>query len=250
MFCLGCCWNTRLRSLKYRRLGGQAIGSDAYAVLENTDVDQILNEREQAGKPPHEYDIDGYRYRGEELDGMKHGCGILTFPNGDSYEGEWYNDTLEGRGLLKFADGASYNGFFRNGMAHGSGVYTAAGPSAPRFEGEYHCGVRCGDGALHCANGDVVRGFYQLGAPQGEVDVTFANGDQYQGALQDGAMHGQGKFVPADTVDEFLECQWVQGLPHGRGVRRTGGVLYDVEYDTGVCISMERHPTASSGSLG
>ena len=159
----------------------------------------------------------------------------MTFPTGDTYEGEWYNDTMEGWGTLKYPNDDIYSGFFRNGMAHGTGTFTSA-QSGERFEGDFKFGVRHGVGTYHFANGDVLKTDYVEGSPAGLVTLTFSGGDEYTGQIEDGVMHGPGKYTFAGMDGDYLQCLWDEGVPTGTGTRQHQGVLYDVEYEEGVCV--------------
>lgn len=58
-------------------------------------------------------------YRGEWLDDLYHGIGVLRTPSGSSYNGAWKHGVQEGQGELRFADGSLYFGDFSNNVQHG-----------------------------------------------------------------------------------------------------------------------------------
>ena len=35
---------------------------------------------------------DGYKYKGEFKDGLRHGKGVIIYKTGDKYDGEWSED--------------------------------------------------------------------------------------------------------------------------------------------------------------
>ena len=55
------------------------------------------------------------KYVGEYKDGIKHGQGTSTFPDGDKYEGEWKNGGKNGQGTYTFPDGQKYVGKWKDG---------------------------------------------------------------------------------------------------------------------------------------
>ena len=65
---------------------------------------------------------DGGVYKGEWIDGKKHGVGAYVYPSGSSYEGEWKLNAKDGVGVYTYAKGGSYAGEFKRGAFHGIGV--------------------------------------------------------------------------------------------------------------------------------
>ena len=81
--------------------------------------------------------IDGeYRYKGEFLEGKRHGFGQLDVLNpkfnGDQYSGEWSNDKRNGQGTYTFSNGRRYVGEWRDGKYNGQGILTYADGRPPR----------------------------------------------------------------------------------------------------------------------
>ena len=54
-------------------------------------------------------------YVGELLDGIPHGQGTWTHPDGDKYVGEWKDGEKHGQGTYTGADGDKYAGEFKDG---------------------------------------------------------------------------------------------------------------------------------------
>lgn len=52
------------------------------------------------------------RYRGQFLDGRRHGEGALLYSSGARYEGTWAADRKEGEGVYVFEDGTVFEGRF------------------------------------------------------------------------------------------------------------------------------------------
>ena len=55
----------------------------------------------------------GDKYKGDVVDGKKHGKGRYTFANGNKYEGSYKDDKMNGKGRFTFkAEGNEYEGDF------------------------------------------------------------------------------------------------------------------------------------------
>ena len=66
----------------------------------------------------------GNEYRGQFLDGLRHGNGVATFKNGGSYEGEYKHDMMHGHGKYYFACGSIFEGSYVNNQRSGFGTLT------------------------------------------------------------------------------------------------------------------------------
>ena len=53
-------------------------------------------------------------YIGEYKDGLYHGQGTWTHPDGDKYEGEFKDGLSHGQGTYTYADGKKYVGEFKD----------------------------------------------------------------------------------------------------------------------------------------
>lgn len=71
---------------------------------------------------------DGSVYSGQcNGKGLRHGEGLMTWPNGDRYEGHFNRWHIEGEGTIRYAvDGSSYSGLWFNDVYEGRGVVTTA----------------------------------------------------------------------------------------------------------------------------
>ena len=56
---------------------------------------------------------EGAIYRGDIVDGKRHGKGTLTWPDGSCYSGEWKEGLYHGYGVYTFANGEKYEGFWQ-----------------------------------------------------------------------------------------------------------------------------------------
>ena len=67
---------------------------------------------------------DGGVYEGTFKDGLQHGTGTYTLPNGYEYTGDWFEGEIRGQGRAKFPNGSVYEGAFAKGKPHGQGKIT------------------------------------------------------------------------------------------------------------------------------
>ena len=61
-----------------------------------------------------QYD-DGGIYEGTFRNGLQHGTGTYTLPNGYQYSGDWVDGEIRGNGVAHFPNGSSYEGSFVKG---------------------------------------------------------------------------------------------------------------------------------------
>ncbi len=66
----------------------------------------------------------GGTYTGPLQDGLPHGQGYWTHPNGRSYRGSFREGRIEGFGTMIFPEGERYTGYLKDGKAHGEGTMT------------------------------------------------------------------------------------------------------------------------------
>lgn len=81
----------------------------------------------------------GKKYYGTWLNNLRHGVGVIIFPDGTKYDGEWKNDMKHGKGTLTDRTGR-YVGAFRDDMPHGKGVFTSIVDNST-IEGDWVDGV-------------------------------------------------------------------------------------------------------------
>lgn len=61
-------------------------------------------------------------YKGEFIEGKKHGYGVYEFKNGLKYKGEYRGGVREGKGALyNPSNKIAYEGEFSKGLPHGNG---------------------------------------------------------------------------------------------------------------------------------
>ncbi|KAL5271885.1 hypothetical protein ACHWQZ_G000173 [Mnemiopsis leidyi] len=63
-----------------------------------------------------------YFYKGEWVEDLKEGYGVIASHTGSKYEGTWHKDLQEGCGIETYRDGSFYAGQFDAGLRSGYGV--------------------------------------------------------------------------------------------------------------------------------
>ena len=74
-------------------------------------------------------------YKGDVVNGVPNGLGVLIYPGGGKYVGSWKNGKPNGQGTLTFPDGRKYVGEFKDGNSHGQGTVTSK--DGEKFVGEW-----------------------------------------------------------------------------------------------------------------
>lgn len=73
--------------------------------------DELLNWEEL--KLLDDFAVKSYKdsvYRGQIVDSLRHGKGVITYKNDRVYEGQWLNDKRHGMGFERFTNGNIYEG--------------------------------------------------------------------------------------------------------------------------------------------
>ena len=174
---------------------------------------------------------DGGYYVGEIKDGVRHGEGTMTFPDGRAkYVGQFKVGRQHGEGTWTFANGTGYVGQFRDGYPHGFGKATLADGTIL-------------DGRLWAFIASDVDGYIVgVDAQANEVSPTVANGrgsivwpegDYYTGEIKDGKRHGEGTFT-FEHGNTYVG-QWKDDKKHGLGKATfaSGQVSHDGEWVNG-----------------
>ena len=132
-------------------------------------------------------------YKGEVINGKRHGSGVYTWNNGNRYVGQYNNDKMNGKGIYYYSNNERYEGEFIDNKYHGNGIYYYI--NGDRYEGEYHNDLRQGKGKIYFANGDKYEGEFNEDEINGQGIFHFSNGDRYQGEFVDGKFCGKGKLI-------------------------------------------------------
>jgi hypothetical protein len=59
-----------------------------------------------------------YEYKGNWLNGLRHGMGTQKYGDGSTYIGLWAEDNRHGQGVFKYKDGSKYDGEWVNDIKH------------------------------------------------------------------------------------------------------------------------------------
>lgn len=151
---------------------------------------------------------DGGTYEGDFVNDRRTGHGILIFPPKTStdaamtYVGEFKDDIFNGEGTMTFKSGASYVGNWSNGKRNGRGRYSA--PSGETYDGDWLEDQKAGRGEHVLAKTNnpsaLIRyvGDFRENAPNGRGTLTWGNGAEYVGEVQDARAHGHGELRRPD----------------------------------------------------
>ncbi|XP_061540762.1 ankyrin repeat and MYND domain-containing protein 1-like isoform X2 [Phycodurus eques] len=90
--------------------------------------------------------LDGSKYEGDFVHGLKHGKGRYTWKSGEFYEGSFYKDYRHGDGIYCWPTGNKFIGKFYLNWREGYGKHIFA--DGATFKGLYHADQRFGPGVL------------------------------------------------------------------------------------------------------
>ena len=153
---------------------------------------------------------DGSQYEGDFLNGQRSGYGTYQWADSNTYEGEWLNDVPNGSGILETSTGTSYNGIFANGVfiegtyTETKAAYTTAITFAPHKDTTF---------AIEFNDGTTVTGTDLDGGQ--ECEISYSNGDSYEGTLVNGTRNGYGVFEWESG--ESYDGEWVNDEMTGKG---------------------------------
>lgn len=162
-------------------------------------------------------------YKGESLNRLPHGKGVLNFPDGEKYVGEFKTGQIYGYGKLTWPDGAYYEGRFVNGLRHGHGkdVPSLGG----RYIGDFKNDMFNGWGTLTYRNGSVYVGEFKDGFPHGDGRLETKDSRTYNGKWRNGKMNGQGTLEDKKSGMEFIG-EMKDGVPwNGEGTFKKNGYI-------------------------
>ncbi len=189
-------------------------------------------------------------YTGYLVNGVRHGQGTWSKPDGTLMEGTFVHGSLSGQGTYmhdgavwvgNWTDGGlngygtftgdtgnRYSGNFFNGSFHGQGTYTWTDGSS--YTGGFKNGSRSGRGTYRYANGAVYEGQWAEGIKSGLGVMTYADGGKYDGQWLDDKRHGQGIYSYANGA--VYNGQWVNGVRSGQGhMTYANGASYEGQWE-------------------
>ena len=170
---------------------------------------------------------DGTIYKGELLDNMCHGNGVMTWEDGSKFEGEFCKG-IRKKGTYTDSDGLVYKGDFSEGTIHGKG--TVILPGGDKFEGDFWKG-KFKKGIYTFANGLVYKGDFSEGMFHGKGVMTWPNGTKFVGDFwKDEPKNGT--YTNADGL--VYKGDFSESMFHGKGVMTwPDGTVYDGEWKDG-----------------
>lgn len=137
-------------------------------------------------------DEEGNVYKGEVVNGLRHGYGTLVYAKTqDVYQGDFENDVPHGAGKYVRAGGAkdgTFEGLWVEGIVDKvkKGRAKITEDNGDIYEGGFNHWKRHGQGVLHKSNGDVYNGQFKDGLPNGNGIIRYSNGEMFEGYFRDG----------------------------------------------------------------
>ena len=123
------------------------------------------------------------------------------------------NSTWSGDGKVAWANGDVFEGTLVDGKRQGVGKFSWQGG---QYQGDWVDNKAIGKGSLTFKNGDEYIGLVQEAVADGEGVMKFASGDIYRGSFVKGKAQGQGTYLWRNG--QSFEGAWLQDQPQGKGV--------------------------------
>jgi len=192
----------------------------------------------------------GDKYKGNFVNGFKHGKGTYAWNNGDKYTGKFEKDLrIEGTyhynegaifkgkykddkifyGELKYLSGKIYKGYFKNALFDGEGKFSW--PNGDTFDGKFKIGQKV-EGTYTHLNGDKFVGKYTNDKVYYGTYYLGSLGATYKGYFKNQKRHGQGFYTwrNGDTYDG----QWKSENQNGQGTYTSkNGTIYKGQFKDG-----------------
>ncbi len=146
-------------------------------------------------------------YAGDKENGLPHGSGTKTYPNGTTFEGEFKQGYRHGEGIWVHSSGITYSGQWHSDRYHGRGILTI--PKQYSYEGQWEQGVKEGLGLQTWEDGRRYEGQWKDGIIHGEGVMEYSDGSRYEGQWEGGRPHGTGSMY--DPQDDRRSGIWEYG---------------------------------------
>lgn len=140
----------------------------------------------------------GIIFEGEFIDGVLHGQGKITFPDGELQEGIFENGKIV-QGKIDFPDGEKQKGFFVNGRLQGNSEVVFS--DGERQVGNFVLGLLHGKGRIEFLSGIIHEGLFVHGSLHGEGSITQADGSIFKTQFHEGIPSGEGKIILSDGME-------------------------------------------------
>ena len=148
-------------------------------------------------------------YKGQTLDCLPHGFGIMSYKNGESYIGGFLEGKENGYGVKTWKNGC-YKGLWSYGTPPNN---TLAMKFFWDFLGKHFLSPEyCDDDNIRFTDNDGIYYLYEF---------------SYEGGMKEGKFHGKGKLIILRTGDVY-EGDFKNGKFHGQGIMRL--VYRDITY--------------------
>jgi len=153
-------------------------------------------------------------YRGDFVNSIYDGNGLLTNGLGDYFEGQFKaGEFVSGKTISKYTYGGKYTGEIKNGKKNGQGKYIDTGGNV--YDGIFTDDKFTGIGKINNSDwsyeGEIV-----LNEPKGKGVKIFTNGDAFDGVFTDDKFTGIGKI---NNSDWSYDGEVVNYQPNGKGVK-------------------------------
>eukprot|EP01103_Thecamoeba_quadrilineata_P000668 TRINITY_DN10582_c0_g1_i1.p1 TRINITY_DN10582_c0_g1~~TRINITY_DN10582_c0_g1_i1.p1 ORF type:complete len:1268 (+),score=236.37 TRINITY_DN10582_c0_g1_i1:202-3804(+) len=159
-------------------------------------------------------DAAGNCYRGEVVDGQRHGRGVFESKDGARYEGEWIQDKRFGKGTMLYANRDTYDGEWKDDMRDGLGLWISR--DGFRYYGGWVRDLREGQGEYRLdRTGLVYNGQWKEGKKHGQGRQTFSDGSVYDGQWAEDKHEGTGKY--SFSNGDIYDGNWSADTRHGTG---------------------------------
>ncbi|KAG9160464.1 hypothetical protein Leryth_008873 [Lithospermum erythrorhizon] len=122
--------------------------------------------------------------------------GELLLSDGALYAGSLLGNVPEGSGAYIWSDGCKYDGEWRCGLRQGNGKLQW--PSGAIYEGEFYGGFMHGTGTYISPRNTTYTGRWRLNLKHGLGYQTYPNGDVFEGSWMQGMPEGFGKYTWAN----------------------------------------------------
>ena len=150
------------------------------------------------------------KYKGEWLNGKRHGYGIQSKRDGYTYTGRWHHNKHHGHGELTTLD-FTYTGGFRHGKYHGNGHFFIS--ETHYYKGIWSRGLKHAFG-IYVTPAGKYEGEFSWNLKNGSGVFTDISNNVYNGQWCSDNRHGKGVYI---TQDETYTGEWTNNYKHGHG---------------------------------
>lgn len=110
------------------------------------------------------------RYVGDYFDNMRHGQGMMVYPDGSRYKGTFIEGQRSGLGLFLYSNMDTYDGEWLNNVKHGQGVYQHL---KTKVHGTWVNGWLCGPVQIHYQD-HIIHCNFEVISKQKQTEGDFA----------------------------------------------------------------------------